>query len=99
MPHNNKNSNKLPHHLYEFIDKKDDDVFKYGISSDPIEEDGLSRRIKVQLRLLNVIDGWKRFLARILIKNIADRPTAKKIEKDHIKKYEDKNGRRPRGNL
>jgi hypothetical protein len=84
VSHKNKNSDKLPHHLYEVIDKKDNDTFKYGISSDLIEEDGLSRRIRIQLRLLNVIAGWKRFFARILLKDISDRSTARKIEKSTL---------------
>ena len=40
MPHRNSNTNMEPHHLYEIIDKVDDDVFKYGISCGPIGEDG-----------------------------------------------------------
>ena len=58
MAHRNSLSNDEPHHLYEIRDKVDDDVFKYGISSDPIEDDGLSKRIRVQLDLLNLVDRW-----------------------------------------
>ncbi|MFN0015215.1 MAG: hypothetical protein ACKVU2_11770 [Saprospiraceae bacterium] len=43
--HGNSNRNKKPHHLYEIRDSEDDDVFKYGISHDPIGKDGYSNRI------------------------------------------------------
>ncbi|NJL76881.1 MAG: hypothetical protein HC892_19535 [Saprospiraceae bacterium] len=39
---NNKKSTEL-HHLYEILDLLEDDVLKYGISSDPIDKDGLSK--------------------------------------------------------
>ncbi|MBK8920412.1 MAG: hypothetical protein IPM81_02730 [Saprospirales bacterium] len=35
-----------PNHLYEIVDKVGEDTFKYGISSDPIGEDGMSDRMK-----------------------------------------------------
>jgi len=43
--HRNSHKNQAHHHLYEIYDKEEEEVFKYGISSDPIEEDGISRRI------------------------------------------------------
>lgn len=46
MFHKNSYRNPLPHHLYQIIDKIDDDVFKYGISCDPIGLDGMSDRIR-----------------------------------------------------
>ena len=96
--HGNSLDNKSPHHLYEIIDVVEDDTFKYGISQDPIEEDGLSKRLREQLNLFNIVAGFIRFFARILIKNIPDRKEALKIEKDHIKGYKKKHGRKPRGN-
>jgi hypothetical protein len=47
--HGNSNSNDKPHHLYEIRDSVDDEVFKYGISHDPIDEDGYSDRMRVQI--------------------------------------------------
>ena len=44
--HGNSHKNDKEHHLYAIHDSLKDDIFKYGISSDPIDEDGLSRRIK-----------------------------------------------------
>jgi hypothetical protein len=45
MAHRNSNENEEPHHLYEIVDKKDYDTFKYGISSGPIsEKDGMSKK-------------------------------------------------------
>jgi len=48
--------------------------------------------------LYNIVVGFVRFFARILIKNIPNRKEALKIEKDHIKAYKEKHGWKPRGN-
>jgi URI fold toxin 2 len=97
--HGNSNNNTNPHHLYEIRDSVDDDVFKYGISDEPIDEEGQSDRMKLQVNFLNLGVNWLRFFARILLFDISDRRKAKRIEKEHIKNYKDLNGRRPRGNL
>ncbi|MBI5914631.1 MAG: hypothetical protein HY842_04585 [Bacteroidetes bacterium] len=97
--HRNSNENELPHHLYEIWDKQDEEVFKYGISSDPIEEDGLSKRIREQVQGLNLAAGWLRYLARIIISGIINRLAAKAIEDEYMDAFEEKNGRLPRGNL
>lgn len=97
--HRNSLDNEEPHHLYSIKDKKNKNVFKYGISSDPIGEDGLSDRIRRQLNLFNLIAGWARFFAEILMKNIAGRKKARRIEDEYIEKYRKKHGRKPRGNL
>lgn len=55
------------------MDSIDDDVVKYGISSDPIGKDGLSDRLRRQLGLFNAIVGWARFYGKILIKGIKGR--------------------------
>lgn len=88
--HGNSIDNKRPHHLYEIRDIQENDVFKYGISQDPIESDGLSKRLRDQLSLYNVVAGFIRFFARILIKNIPDREEAIKVEKEHIQAYKEK---------
>ena len=99
MKHGNSNENNNPHHLYEIGDRKEDDVYKYGISDKPIEEeDGLSSRVRDQVYQLNLPENWLRFTGRILIKNIANRLLAKELEREHIKSYVEKNGKRPRGN-
>ena len=99
MAHRNSHSNQEPHHLYEIIDKIDNDVFKYGISSDPIDEDGLSKRLRKQIAFLNLIDNWDRFFGRILLQNIEGRQEAERIETEHIEQYKSKKRRNPRGNL
>jgi URI fold toxin 2 len=99
MAHRNSHTNQEAHHLYEIIDKLDNDVFKYGISSDPIEADGLSKRLRKQLAFLNLIDEWERFFGRILQQGINGRQIAERIENEYISNYEIKNSRRPRGNL
>ncbi|MBK8653251.1 MAG: hypothetical protein IPN20_05015 [Haliscomenobacter sp.] len=96
--HGNDRRNKDPHHLYEIYDKFKEDTFKYGISADPIDENGLSERIYQQLSLYNLIAEVTRFLGRILLRNIPGRAKALELEEEHIKAYEKKHGHRPPGN-
>jgi URI fold toxin 2 len=96
--HGNSLDNNNPHHLYQIWDEEEKDVFKYGISDDPIEKDGLSKRIRIQTDLLNRAVGWIRFVGSVLIKGISGRILAKKLEDEHIDAYFDQNGRKPRGN-
>lgn len=98
MAHKNSNQNKDPHHLYEIVDKVGDDTFKYGVSCDPIGEDGMSDRMRKQVNFLNRIDEWLRFFARILIHDIPGKKEARRLEREHIENYEKVNGRKPRGN-
>jgi URI fold toxin 2 len=85
MAHRNSDDNDEPHHLYEIVDKTNNDTFKYGISCDPIGKDGLSKRVRVQVNFANLIDHWARFFARILIYDITGRKEAKKLESEHIR--------------
>ena len=98
MAHKNSYQNEDPHHLYEIIDRVDDDVFKYGISCKPISKDGTSSRMRAQVNHLNRIDKWLRFFARILLRNIPGKKEARRIETEYIREYQSKNGERPRGN-
>ena len=98
MEHGNSYQNNRLHHLYEIIDRVDDSVFKYGISFKPIGEDELSERMKEQVNLLNRIDKWSRFYARILIVDIEGKREARRLEIQHIQDYIKKYGERPRGN-
>ena len=97
--HGNSNDNNKPHHLYEIRDSIDDDIFKYGISHDPIDEEGQSNRMKVQVNFLNLGVNWLRFFAQIVLFRIPGKKEAKRIEEEHIQNYKTQNGRRPRGNL
>ena len=97
--HGNRNDNDNPHHLYEIRDSIDDDVFKYGISHDPIDEEGQLNRMKKQVSFLNLGVNWLRFFAQILLLNIPNKKEAKTIEDEYIDNYEKQNGRKPRGNL
>ena len=96
--HRNSNQNDGPHHLYEIWDKGEDELFKYGISDDPIEADNLSDRIRDQLYFLNLSAGWVRYIGRIIQKDIIGRILAKQIEEEHIQAYLKNHGIRPRGN-
>lgn len=99
MPHNNSNQNMKPHHLYEIIDKEGEDVFKYGISCEPIGKDGMSDRMRKQVSFLNRLYEWARFFGRIIIFDIPGKKAAREIETNHIKEYEQKKGRKPKGNV
>lgn len=96
--HGNNNKSDLPQHLYAIDDMQEKEVFKYGISDDPIEPDGLSKRAREQRDYLNLVVSFVRFVARILIKNIPTREEAKRIEGEHIERFEEEYGRMPRGN-
>lgn len=78
--HGNHKKNPNPHHLYMIGDKKNDDVFKYGISHDEIDEDDLSDRVRDQVSYANLIAGWLRFFGKILIRNIPGNSKARTIE-------------------
>ena len=43
--HGNSYENDKPHHLYAFYDHEKRTIHKFGISADPIGDDGTSRRI------------------------------------------------------
>jgi len=87
-----------PNRLYEIVDKVGEDTFKYGISSDPIGEDGMSDRMRKQVNYLNRLYEWARFFGRILLYDIPGKKEARKIEKEHIQEYERIQGRKPKGN-
>ncbi len=97
--HGNEKRNPKPHHLYEIRDKEDDSVYKYGISADPIGKDGYSNRMRRQIKIGNSFVGWLRFFGNILIKNIAGRRTAEKMEKRYIDEFKKEHGHNPRGNF
>ena len=98
MGHGNSYENNELHHLYVIIDRANDGVFKYGISFKPIGKGGLSERIREQVNLLNRVDKWQRFYARILILNIQGKKEARRLEIQYIHNYIKENGERPRGN-
>lgn len=99
MSHGNSNTNNNPHHLYEIWDRKRDDVYKYGISDGPIEEeDGLSSRVRDQVYQMNLPENWLRYIGRILERGIANRVLARALENEHVEAYTAKHGKRPKGN-
>ena len=97
--HGNNKKNPRKFHLYEIRDTQEDEVYKYGISSDPInEKDQLSKRVRDQVSLFNRVVGFVRFVGKILIRGIIGRRKADEIEEEHIQNYEAQYGRKPRGN-
>ncbi len=97
--HGNSNKNQNPHHLYYIKDLKEDDVFKYGISDEKIDEDGLSKRPRLQVQFLNLAVGWIRYFAKIILFDIPGKRRAREIENEYIERYSKENGMKPRGNL
>lgn len=97
--HGNSNENDKIHHLYEIRDSFDDSIFKFGISHDSIDENGLSNRMKQQITFLNLGVNENRFFARILVRDIPNRKEAREIERTYIQNYKYIFGVRPRGNL
>lgn len=96
--HGNSHANKDLHHLYEIWDNQDGEVFKYGISKDPIGADGLSKRLRLQLNLYNLIAGFIRYIGRILIFNIDGKEKAERLEDEYIDTFVEQYGRMPKGN-
>ena len=77
--HGNSLDNDKQHHLYEIRDEQEGTAFKYGISDDPIDEDGLSRRVRRQVHFMNLVVGFVRLIGRILIRDIPGRPGSWKM--------------------
>jgi hypothetical protein len=96
--HGNSLDNEKEHHLYTIHDRKEKDIFKYGISDKPIGKDGYSSRMREQINFLNAAVGIIRYVGEILIKGIIGRKKARQLEDEHIEAYERENGRKPRGN-
>ena len=96
--HGNSLNNNKEHHLYAIHDRKEKDIFKYGISDKPIGNDGYSSRMREQINFLNAAVGFIRYVGEILINGIIGRKKALQLEDEHIKTYERKKGRKPRGN-
>lgn len=97
--HGNSLENDKPHHLYQIEDTTEKDIFKYGISNEPIGEDGLSSRVRKQINFMNLVVGFVRFVGKILVLDIAGRKAAKELEDQYIDVYFEEKGKYPKGNL
>jgi hypothetical protein len=98
-PHGNSLDNFNLHHVYIIVKNQDGDVFKYGISDDPIEADELSERVRKQVFEMNRAAEYDKYAAQILLMDIEGRAMAARVERNLIDAYYDKNGRNPIGNL
>ena len=97
--HGNSKKNQTPNHLYAIYDKEEDEsVYKFGISSQALNQDGSSPRANEQVNLFNRVVGWARFFARVLVTGIRGRKEALRLEQENIENYELKTGKKPRGN-
>ena len=70
-------------------------MFKYGISHDPIDADGLSDRSRDQIKFLNLAVNCQCFYVKILIVNIPGREKARIIETQFIDAFCEKNEENP----
>jgi URI fold toxin 2 len=98
-PHGNSLSNENLHHLYEIFKKEDGNTYKFGISDDPIEADGLSERVRKQVLEMNRAAEYDKYAAQIVLLDIQGRIEANRIEISYIDTYYLKNRRNPIGNL
>lgn len=96
--HGNDKRNPNPHHLYDIYRNSDRDTFKYGVSDNPIDADGLSARARDQLEAMNLAAEYEKFDAEILLTNIPGREEALRVERAYIDAYYEKHGRNPLGN-
>ena len=94
-----KDPEDLEFHLYGIFDKEENnDVFKYGISSEELNKNGTSGRANKQVNFLNRAVGWLRYHAQVLIVKIKGLSKAEELEKEKISEYEKKHGKKPKGN-
>ncbi|MEL6720658.1 MAG: hypothetical protein AAFP82_18280 [Bacteroidota bacterium] len=96
--HSNRLDNPNLHHLYFIYDFEEKEIYKFGISDKPVNTNNSSARLEEQIKLYNQVTGSPRFSGKILIKSIQGRRKARIKEDDLILKYEEKHGKRPRGN-
>ncbi len=96
--HGNSRRNPNAHHLYDIHKIRNRDIFKYGITDDEIEADGLSARVRTQVGDMNLAAEYKKYEAEILIQDIPGRAEALRIERQFIDAYFLKHGRNPKGN-
>lgn len=97
-PHGNSNDSQSPRHLYAFYDHILRTLYKFGISKEPISQDGNCKRMRTQQRIFNSAAGSLRYTVRIIIRLIPGKLAAEEKEDDFIEKYKDKHGKEPRGN-
>lgn len=96
--HGNSHDNQEPHHLYEIRDGEREEVYKFGISGEPILPDGSSPRANRQVRAFNRLVGEWRFFANMLLTEIEGRKRAEELEEKAAADHEIEHGKRPRGN-
>ena len=99
MKHGNALDNPNMPHLYDIFKKADGDTFKYGISDDPIEDDGLSERCRKQKHEMNRAAEFDKYSAQVVLTEIPGRKEAARIERGYIDAYYDEHGRNPVGNI
>lgn len=59
--HGNSHKNMDEHHLYEIIDKAENETIKYGISGKPLNKDGTSPRAEEQVRHIKFYQLYGQF--------------------------------------
>jgi len=94
---NSKKSGK-PQHVYKIDDTLEFDIFKFGISGGALNKNGSSRRANTQANKLNRPLTFKRYVPKVLFRNVSGRIAALAIEKSLVCAYNKSKGRNPFGN-
>ncbi len=94
--HGNSKKSKKKQHVYEILDsEKNDETAKFGISGQKLNKNGTSPRANSQVNKWNLINGFIRFFARILKKDIEGRKKALEIEEEYVREFKKEKGRLP----
>ena len=90
--HGNSRKSKKKQHIYKIVDSaQENETVKIGISGQPLNKNGTSPRANAQVNKWNILEGFIRFFAKILNKDVQDRKKALDIEKKYVKEYKKKN--------
>jgi RHS repeat-associated protein len=102
--HGNSASSTNPQHVYMITDNQTGQVYKYGISGQPLNSNG-SPRANSQTNRLNqqhpkLPDGSPRFSATVIASNVPNRKAALSLEQHFVNSHanQDPHGRAPVGN-
>jgi len=96
--HGNSKESKKKQHLYEIWDTDKEKTIKYGISGSKLNNNGSSKRANNQVNKLNFIAKFKRFIAKILERDIDGRAKALAREQEMTNEYKKNNdGELPEG--
>ena len=94
----NSKKSRRRQHVYKIDDTLEFDIYKFGISGAALNKNGSSRRANTQANKLNIPFTFKRYMPKVIYRNVAGRIAALAIEKTLVCAHKKTNGRNPRGN-